>query len=112
MKKIIVFVFFAIVALNTTTVLANEAKENATSTSTTIKTDHSQMTTEEMQQVISRVYEIRDMDKSNLTLEQRKGLKKELRDIKAKVQSQRDPVVFAVSGSALILIIILLIILL
>jgi Flp pilus assembly protein TadB len=112
MKKIIVLAFFAIVALNATTVLADEPKVNTTSSSTTIQTDQSQLTAEQMQQMVTRVYEIRDMDKSHLTLEQKKGLKSELRSIKSKLQSQKDPVVFVASGSAILLIIILLIILL
>ena len=64
---------------------------------------------QEVQVMINRVYEIRDMDRSSLTVAQKKELKKELRTIKSELR--------AISGiylsiGALIIIILLLILLL
>lgn len=80
---------------------AETAKPVATTTATPIPA--------EIQVMINRVYEIKEMDRSNLNVAQRKELKKELRVIKSELR--------AISGvylsvGALIIIILLLILLL
>lgn len=70
----------------------------------------SKLTDEEVQSMVDRVYEIRDLDKSQLNRQQKKALKQELITMKSKLES--DPVVIVLSSTGVIILIILLIILL
>lgn len=62
------------------------------------------------QQLITRLKEIRDMDKSNLTSSERKALRKEVKEMKKEVK--RDSRGIYLSVGAIIIIILLLILLL
>lgn len=64
---------------------------------------------EEISALIMRVEEIRDMDKSNLTPEEKLELKKELKEYKKEMKQNR-PIVY-IGGVGLILLIILVILL-
>lgn len=64
---------------------------------------------EEITAITTRIEEIRDMDKSNLTPEERLELKKELKEYKKEMKQNR-PIIY-VGGVTLLLIIILVIIL-
>lgn len=64
---------------------------------------------EEIQVMINRVYEIKEMDRSNLTSAERKELKKELREIKSELKAVTG---VYLSIGALIIIILLLILIL
>ena len=81
----------------------------------TIKERISKMTPEQKDaraaEIKVRVQEIKSMDKSQLTSEQRKALRKELRAMK-KEAKQMGPTYVYISGAGVILIIILLIIIL
>lgn len=63
----------------------------------------------EIQVLINRVYEIREMDRSNLTTVERKELKQELRGIKSELKAVQG---IYLSIGALIIIILLLILIL
>lgn len=69
-----------------------------------------QLSEEEAQMLVSRLYEIRSLDKNLLTLNDKKVLRKEVNGIKEKLQKS-DGVVFYLSGTAIIIIILLLILL-
>jgi hypothetical protein len=62
-------------------------------------------------EIKQRLMEIKSIDKSQLTLDQRKALRKELKEMKKEAR-QLGPTYIYISGAGLVLIIILLIILL
>jgi len=113
MKKIIVIVFFATVALNTSSVMAKdrESKEKVVVITEQTSID-SKITEAEAQQIVNRVHEIQKMDKSSLTVAQKQDLKVELTAMKKRVMKDPNDVVFVFSGAGLILLIVLLIVLL
>lgn len=63
----------------------------------------------EVQKMIDRVYEIREMDKSDLTRAERRELRKEVREIKKEVRSTNSGIF--ISTGAIIIILLLIIIL-
>jgi peptidoglycan hydrolase CwlO-like protein len=106
MKKTIFIALLAIFSLGTAPVFANSsAKATETATAT-----NSKLTTDEVNALTKRVEEIRDMDKSEMTLSEKSELKSELKEIKETMKSS-DPYVY-IGGSSLIILIIVLIILL
>ena len=104
MKKTIFIALLTIFSLSATTTFA--AKKNSTPLENATEV---RLTAEEMENYKTRVEEIRDMDKSELSSLEKKELKNELKDIKATMRSQ-SPYLY-IGGTTLILIIILLIIL-
>ena len=111
MKRIMVIVFFAIIGLNTAQVSAHESKSNDVAVSNSAQALSSTITQEEMQGISNRVNEIRSMDKSNLTLAQRKELKQELMSMKEKAKKADGAGIYIGGSAALILLIVLLIVL-
>ena len=110
MKRIMVMVFFSMIGLNTFQVSAHESKSENTAVVNSQQSS-SVTTAEEMQAMVERVNDIRDMDKTHLTSTQRKALKQELTWMKEKVK--KDNVgIYIGSSAALILLIVLLIVLL
>ena len=103
MKKTIFIAFLAIFSLSASTAFASS--KNANSSASEVR-----LTTEEMESYKTRVEEIRDMDKSEMSSLEKKELKSELKDIKATMRNQ-GPYIY-IGGTSLLLIIILLIILL
>lgn len=81
------------------------AKSTNSETTTEMK---SSLTKEEVSTLTSRVEEIRDMDKSELSATEKSDLKNELKDIKETMKS--DPYIY-IGGSTLLILIILLIVL-
>jgi hypothetical protein len=63
------------------------------------------------QQLVTRLKEIREMDKSNLTSSERKALRKEVKEMKKEVRADRNSGIY-LSVGAIIIIILLLILLL
>lgn len=63
------------------------------------------------QQLVARLKEIRDMDKSNLTSSERKALRKEVREMKKEVKRDGSKGIY-LSVGAIIIIVLLLILLL
>ncbi|TCC93245.1 hypothetical protein EZ428_00280 [Pedobacter frigiditerrae] len=103
MKKFIYsLVLVFTLAVSTTNVSAADKKEPKT-----------EMTAEQKVQfdkIVNRVEEIRNMDKSNLTREEKKALRKELREMKDKARALSGGVYLSVG--AIIIIILLLILIL
>lgn len=105
MKKTIFIALLAIFSFGTAPAFATSAKATETATEA-----NSKLTSEEVTALTTRVEEIRDMDKSAMTLSEKSELKSELKEIKETMKSS-DPYVY-IGGSSLIILIIVLIILL
>ncbi len=105
MKKTIFVTLLMIFTLSATTTFAN----NKDLKSNTLATTESKLSTEEMSRITKRVIEIRDMDKSNLTVAEKSELRKELKAAKKNIRKD-SPVVY-IGGTTLLLIIILILIL-
>ena len=105
MKKTIFIALLAIFSLGTAPAFAASAKATETTTEANNK-----LTAEEVTALTTRVEEIRDMDKSTMTLSEKSELKSELKEIKATMKSS-DPYIY-IGGSSLIILIIVLIIVL
>ncbi len=69
----------------------------------------SALTKDEVTTLNARVIEIRDMDKSDLTSSEKSDLKNELKDIKETMKN--DPYIYIGSGSLIIILILLIILL-
>ena len=106
MKKTIFFALLAIFSLSAVPSFA--AKTTAIATEATTET-RSKLSEEEISNYRARVEEIRDMDKSEMTVSEKKELKNELKDIKATMH--KDGTYIYIGGSTLLIIILLLILL-
>lgn len=104
MKKTNLLALIMFMTLSATPLFA--AKSNNSETTTEME---SSLTKEEVSTLTSRVEEIRDMDKSELSATEKSDLKNELKDIKETMKS--DPYIY-IGGSTLLILIILLIVLL
>lgn len=102
MKKTIFIALLAIFSLNAAPTFATKSSTNATET-------NSKLSEEQISDYRDRVEEIRDMDKSEMTLSEKTELKNELKDIKASMH--KDGTYIYIGGSTLLIIIILLILL-
>jgi hypothetical protein len=109
MKKIMSFLLFAIMALS---INATPDNKNLTSAKAVASENSSsaKLTQDEANRLVSRIYEIRDLKKENLSAAEKQNLRNELLSIKSKLSGPVTGVY--ISGGALILLIILLIILL
>jgi len=107
MKKTLFVVLFMIFSMSASFVLAGKSVSDKSAIP--VKKEN-KMTEEEMSRMINRVEEIRNMDKTNLSVIQKRELKNELKTMKERVR--RGGGVIYISAGALIIIIILLIILL
>ena len=119
MKKTIFIASLAIFSLSATTTFAILKEQPVTLThlqkslkklveASTENATEVRLTTEEINDYKTRVEEIRDMDKSEMSSLEKKELKSELKDIKATMRSQ--PYIY-IGGTTLLLIILLLILL-
>jgi hypothetical protein len=108
MKKTIFFTFLVIFSLSAFA-LKPDSKSKSENPAIPDKTEN-KMSEEEMARLTKRVEEIRDMDKKDLTLKEKRALKNELKEIKENVKSNGGYVY--IGAGALIIIVILLIILL
>ena len=104
MKKMKLMALVMFMALSASPLFAAISNSAATTTAT-----ENSLTTEEVATLTSRVEEIRDMDKSNLSATEKSELKSELKEIKSTIKS--DPYIY-IGGSTLIILIIVLIIVL
>ncbi len=111
MKKIIFLVFVALFSLSTSMVFAKSPDSNseAEKTAVPVKTE-SKLSDEEIDRITKRVEEIRKMDKSDLTSEEKSELKTEMKEMKKEVKKAGGSVY--IGSVSLVLIIILVIILL
>ena len=110
MKKIIFLVSLMIFTLSASTAFATKSDPEGVSDKTTppVKTEN-KLTEEEMIRLKTRVEEIRDMDKTNMTTSEKRELKKELKGIKENVRNSGGYVY--IGAGTLILLIILVILL-
>lgn len=103
MKKTIFFVLLVIFSLGVApTFAANSKSNNNVATEPTL-------TTEEVNVLKERVIEIRDMDKSELTADEKSELKSELNEIKETVRN--EPTIYIGLVSLLVLVILLVVLL-
>jgi len=103
MKKTIFIALMMIFTLGATTTFANKTdlKSNAP-----VATEN-KLSTEEVTRLNNRVEEIRKMDKSDMTVTEKRELRKESKSIKSNVR--KDGEVIYIGGSTLLLIIIIII---
>lgn len=111
MKKTLYFIFsFALImifSMSTSTSFAT-ISENA-SEEVTIQADaESYLTKEEAEILTMRIEEIREMDKSTLTAEEKLELRTELKDIKKEIQRQGGVIYIGVGTLLLVLLLVLL----
>jgi endonuclease I len=110
MKKAIFFVFVMLFTLSATLAFANNPDTNseAEKNAVPVKTEN-KLSDEEVDRITKRVKEIRKMDKSDLTAEEKGELKNELKEMKKDVKKAGGTVY--IGGATLVLIIILVLLL-
>ena len=110
MKKTIFLVLIMIFSLSATTVFAakTDPKTSTENPAVPIKTEN-KLSEEEISRLTKRVEEIRDMDKTGMTVKEKRALKKELKGIKENVRKSGG--IIYISAGTLILIIILVLLL-
>jgi maltose-binding protein MalE len=106
MKKTIFLALLAIFSLSALPAFATESSTKPTEATTEAK---SKLSEEEISSYRARIEEIRDMDKSDMTVSEKADLKKEVKDIKATMH--KDGVYLYIGGTTILIIILLLIIL-
>jgi len=100
MKKINFLALLMFISLSVSPAFAGKSEsKNATT----------ELTKDEVSSLTSRVEEIRDMDKSNLSASEKSELKSELKEIKETMKS--EPYIYIGGSTVLILIIVLIILL-
>lgn len=110
MKKIILFVLILMFSVGTLTVLgATTDRKNAPDKPAVPNKTENKLSEEEMSRLTNRVEEIRDMDKTTMTVKEKRELKNELKAIKKTVNNDGGYVY--IGTAALILIIILIVVL-
>ena len=102
MKKTIFYVIVMIFAISPTFAFAADRKSNAVAT-------ENKLSEVELSRLTNRAEEIRNLDKSNMTVKENRELKKEARDIDKNVA--KDGGTIYIGAAALILIILLTIVL-
>jgi len=105
MKKTIYLASFMIFALSTTTTFA--AKSDVKSAAP-VATEN-KLSAEEVNRLTTRVEEIRNMDKSEMTVSEKRELRKESKGIKENVR-KGDGVIYISGGTILLIILIILLI--
>jgi hypothetical protein len=110
MKKTILFVLMMIFSLGTSTVFATKTDSKTASDKLVVPDKReNKLSEEEMSRLTKRVEEIRDMDKTTMTIKEKRELRKELKGIKESVKKDGG---YIYIGTATLLLIIILIILL
>ncbi|MBW8324443.1 MAG: hypothetical protein K0M50_06740 [Prolixibacteraceae bacterium] len=105
MKKTIYFAILMIFTLSATTAFAGKNDLKATTPAAT----ENKLTTEEVNRLKTRVEEIRSMDKSEMTLTEKRELRKELRSTKENVRKSGE-VIYISGGTILLIVLILLLV--
>jgi len=104
MKKTVFYLMLIVLLLGVfpnTAIASENAPINTTPTSKEVPI--------EIKTMLDRIYEIKEMDKSNLSSSERKELRKEVRDIKTKIRASGNGLY--ISSGAIIIILLLIIIL-
>ncbi len=110
MKTILILVSLMILSLGVTNLKASDSKaltEKGNDKVLASENINDRLSEEEIHQLELRVFEIRDMDKSELTDEEKLELREELRDI---AKTFRRPFVY-IGGSTILLVILLILLL-
>ncbi len=111
MKKLMVFVFIMFLSFGATTVFAAKSdSKSATDKLVVPEKTENKLSEEEISRLTKRVEEIRDMDKTNLTVKEKRELKKEVKGIKKNVQRNDGTVVIGVTTLILIIILVILLV--
>lgn len=103
MKKTIFIALLMILSLGASTAFAGKSDLKSTAPAAT----ENKLSTEEVSRLTSRVEEIRKMDKSDMTVTEKRELRKESKSIKANVRKSGE--VIYISGTTLLLIILIII---
>lgn len=107
MKKTIIFLAVMIFTMSSTFALANVADEKSNA-AVPVPTEH-KLSEVELSRLTNRAEEIRDLDKTTMTVKEKRTLKKEAREIDKNLAPQNGSIY--IGGGTLILIIILIILL-
>ncbi|HSO88752.1 MAG TPA: hypothetical protein VLQ91_19520 [Draconibacterium sp.] len=102
MKRTIFFVIVMIFTMSSTIVIAADRKSNSVAT-------ENKLSEVELSRLTNRAEEIRNLDKSDMTVKENRELKKEARDIDKNVAKSGGTIY--IGAAALILIILLIIVL-
>ena len=108
MKKIILMAAFMVFSLGATfaSTIKDDSKTSTETTAVLAKTEN-KLSAEEVARLTARVEEIRSMDKSAMTVTEKREMRKELKGIKENVR--RNGEVIYISGGTILLIILILI---
>jgi hypothetical protein len=111
MKKVIILLFIMFFSFGASTVFAARTDEKSTSDKLAVpdKTEN-KLSEEELSRLTKRVEEIRDMDKTNMSVKEKRELKKEVKEIKKNVQRNDGTVVIGVTTLLLIIILVVLLV--
>jgi peptidoglycan hydrolase CwlO-like protein len=110
MKKVVHFIFVTIFTLSVTMVFADNPDKKHEAEKPAVHTENeNKLTDAEIDRITLRIEEIRKMDKSDLTREEKRELKSELKEMKEYVKKVSGGIY--IGGGVLILIIILLLLL-
>ncbi len=109
MKKVIFFVFVMLFTLSATMAFANNSDSKTEAEKAVPVKSENRLTDEEIDRITTRVEEIRKMDKSDLTAEEKSELKSELKEMKKDVKKANGTIY--IGGATLLLIIILVLLL-
>lgn len=110
MKRMIFIVCFMIISLSASTVFAAKSEVKRISDNLAIPDKkENKLTDEEISRLTKRVEEIRDMDKTNMTVKEKRVMRKELKSIKENVK-RNGGVIYIGGGTLLLIILILLLI--
>ncbi len=111
MKKVIILVFVMFFSFGASTVFAarTDVKSAPDKLAVPDKTEN-KLSEEEISRLTKRVEEIRDMDKTNMTVKEKRELKKEAKEIKKNVQRNDGTVIIGVTTLLLIIILVVLLV--
>jgi hypothetical protein len=105
MRTILRLVFFALLAMNTGSVLADNSELKGTKEVT------NRMSNADANRMKARLHAIKDMDMSKLSTDQKRDLRKEVTNMKQEMQKNRPGYFIYVSLTALIIILLLILLL-
>lgn len=110
MKKAIFFVIVMIFTMSSAMAFVGnkDLKPDAEKSAVPVKTEN-KLSEEEITRLTKRVEEIRNMDKSEMSVKERKEMRKELKEIKKNVKKSGGTIY--IGGATLVLIIILILLL-
>src|SRR3569832_300283 len=103
MRAILRLLFFAIIAFTSGTAFANTELKGTKEVAKEIR-----MSTQEANRLLSRLHEIKGMDRSKLNTDQKRDLRKEVQNIKEQVSKNRPGYFIYISLTAIIIILLIL----